>query len=81
MSSAFSDVTGVVNQYFEGLYRSDSKILRRVFHPAALYACASDGSSSAHSSASRRSKRPRFFIAIIPGARARACRGRRWRRR
>lgn len=43
MSSAFSDVTGLVNQYFEGLYRSDSTLLRKVFHPSALYACASDG--------------------------------------
>ena len=43
MSSAFADVTGVVNQYFEGLYRSDSILLRDVFHPSVLYACASDG--------------------------------------
>ena len=43
MSGSFFEVTAVVNDYFEGLYRSDSAILRRVFHPSALYACASDG--------------------------------------
>lgn len=43
MNSAFADVTAVLCDYFEGLYRSDTQILRRVFHPAALYACATDG--------------------------------------
>lgn len=43
MSSAFAEVIPVLNRYFEGLYRSDTAILRQVFHPAALYACASDG--------------------------------------
>jgi hypothetical protein len=43
MTAAFADVTAVLQDYFEGLYRSDTQILRRVFHPAALYACATDG--------------------------------------
>ena len=43
MSGSFVEVAAVVNDYFEGLYRSDSTILRKVFHPSALYACASDG--------------------------------------
>ncbi len=43
MKSAFSDVEAVLADYFEGLYRSDTDILRRVFHPAALYACATGG--------------------------------------
>jgi hypothetical protein len=43
MSGAFVEVTAVVSDYFEGLYRSDSTILRKVFHPSALFACASDG--------------------------------------
>ena len=43
MSGSFVEITAVVSDYFEGLYRSDSAILRRVFHPSALYACASDG--------------------------------------
>lgn len=43
MNPPFDALTAVLLDYFEGLYRSDSQILRRVFHPAALYACASDG--------------------------------------
>ncbi len=43
MNTHFTAVTAVLNDYFDGLYRSDSKILRRVFHPSALYACATDG--------------------------------------
>ena len=43
MNPPFDAVTVVLLDYFEGLYRSDSQILRRVFHPAALYACATDG--------------------------------------
>lgn len=44
MKAAFADVETVLGAYFEGLYHSDTAILRRVFHPAALYACATDGS-------------------------------------
>ena len=44
MNAPFDAVIAVLQDYFEGLYRSDSRILRKVFHPAALYACASDGS-------------------------------------
>lgn len=44
MNAPFDAVIAVLQDYFEGLYRSDSHILRKVFHPAALYACASDGS-------------------------------------
>jgi len=43
MKPAFADVEAVLAAYFEGLYRSDTEILRRVFHPAALYASASGG--------------------------------------
>ena len=43
MNASFDAVIAVLQDYFEGLYRSDSALLRRVFHPAALYACASDG--------------------------------------
>lgn len=44
MTPPFDAVTAVLNDYFDGLYTSDTQLLRRVFHPAALYACASDGS-------------------------------------
>lgn len=43
MDAEFEPVTAVLRDYFEGLYRSDTQILRRVFHPAALYACATSG--------------------------------------
>lgn len=43
MNEPFDAVICVLEDYFEGLYRSDTAILRRVFHPAALYACATDG--------------------------------------
>ena len=47
MSAEFADqyaeLIAVLENYFDGLYRSDSEILRRVFHPSALYACATDG--------------------------------------
>jgi hypothetical protein len=36
-------IVEVLNRYFDGLHHSDTRILRRVFHPSALYACASDG--------------------------------------
>ena len=43
MNAPFNAVIAVLQDYFDGLYRSDTKILRRVFHPQAIYACASDG--------------------------------------
>jgi hypothetical protein len=39
----FAEVAHVLADYFDGLHHSDTAILRRVFHPAAQYACASDG--------------------------------------
>jgi hypothetical protein len=42
-SKAFEAVAHVLRNYFEGLYRCDTQLLRQVFHPAALYACATDG--------------------------------------
>lgn len=41
--TAFSEVIVVLNHYFDGLYHSDTKILRQVFHPGALYACPTGG--------------------------------------
>jgi hypothetical protein len=39
----FDAVIDVLHRYFDGLYHCDTRILRGVFHPAALYACATDG--------------------------------------
>lgn len=41
-SNSLEAVTQVLKNYFEGLYRCDTQLLRQVFHPAALYACATD---------------------------------------
>ncbi|KSV95670.1 MULTISPECIES: nuclear transport factor 2 family protein [Sinorhizobium/Ensifer group] len=40
----FGAVIEVLQGYFDGLYRSDTGLLRQVFHPKALYATATDGS-------------------------------------
>ena len=40
----FADVVRVLSDYFDGLHHGDTSILKRVFHPAAQYACATDGS-------------------------------------
>lgn len=40
----FAAVAAVLGDYFDGIYFSDTSILRRVFHPGALYACATGGS-------------------------------------
>lgn len=37
-------IVALMRTYFDGLYHSDSKRLREVLHPRALYATASDGS-------------------------------------
>ena len=39
----FAGITAAMADYFDGLYLSDTVRLRRVFHPAAQYVCASDG--------------------------------------
>lgn len=38
-----AEVARVLADYFDGLYHGDTTILRRVFHPAAQYACATAG--------------------------------------
>jgi hypothetical protein len=43
MQTSFDAIVDVLKNYFDGLYHCDTKILRNVFHPAALYACAIDG--------------------------------------
>ena len=43
MRGEFGAVAAVLQDYFDGLHHSDTQRLRRVFHPRALYACATDG--------------------------------------
>lgn len=39
----YADVVAVLKDYFDGLHHSDTVRLRRVFHPQAVYATASNG--------------------------------------
>lgn len=41
--SRHAEVIAVLQEYFDGLHHSDTRRLRRVFHPQALYATASNG--------------------------------------
>ncbi|MBI3451400.1 MAG: nuclear transport factor 2 family protein [Rhodospirillales bacterium] len=43
MDPRYAAVTGVLADYFDGLYNSDTAMLARVFHPSAHYVCATDG--------------------------------------
>lgn len=43
VGAEFEAVAAVLQDYFDGLHHSDTQRLRRVFHPRALYACATDG--------------------------------------
>jgi hypothetical protein len=42
-SNSLEAVSQVLKNYFDGLYQCDTQLLRQVFHPAAIYACATDG--------------------------------------
>jgi 4-oxalocrotonate tautomerase len=39
-----ADIAETLAGYFDGLHHSDPDLLARVFHPKAVYACATDGS-------------------------------------
>jgi len=43
MDSRYNDVAAALHDYFDGLYHSDTARLARIFHPQALYACATEG--------------------------------------
>jgi 4-oxalocrotonate tautomerase len=38
-----TSIEGTLQDYFDGLYHSDTTLLRKVFHPQAVYASATDG--------------------------------------
>ena len=44
MVTPFREIVALLERYFEGLHHSDTGLLRQVFHPSALYACATGGS-------------------------------------
>ena len=43
MKAPFDQIIEVLHTYFDGLYHSDTQRLGKVFHPQAIYACATDG--------------------------------------
>ncbi|TAJ41521.1 MAG: nuclear transport factor 2 family protein [Reyranella sp.] len=43
MDTNFAAVAAVLGRYFDGLYNSDTALLRSVFHPKAHYVSATDG--------------------------------------
>ncbi len=42
-TAAYEEVAAALQDYFDGLYHSDTSRLGRVFHPQAHYYCATDG--------------------------------------
>jgi 4-oxalocrotonate tautomerase len=42
MMNQYAEVVDVLSEYFEGLYLSDTKRLKNVFHPRAHYVCATE---------------------------------------
>lgn len=42
-AQAYAEVADALGDYFDGLHFSDTARLRRVFHPQAIYACATEG--------------------------------------
>src|SRR5262245_13669395 len=43
MDPRYGDIAAALTVYFDGLYHSDTQRLRRIFHPRAIYACATEG--------------------------------------
>jgi len=43
MDPRYAELVAVMDDYFDGLYHSDTTRLARVFHPAAKYLCATEG--------------------------------------
>ena len=39
----FTEVSAALQPYFDGLYESDTRKLAQIFHPSAIYACATSG--------------------------------------
>lgn len=51
MDPRYQEVVAALEIYFDGLYHSDTKRLGQVFHPQALYACATEGTLTYHNMA------------------------------
>ncbi|MDH4986647.1 nuclear transport factor 2 family protein [Aminobacter anthyllidis] len=42
-AAAYAEVAAALADYFDGLHFSDTERLRKIFHPEAIYACATEG--------------------------------------
>jgi hypothetical protein len=52
MDARYQEIVAALDLYFDGLYHSDTKRLAWVFHPQAIYACATEGTLLYHTMAS-----------------------------
>jgi hypothetical protein len=52
MDARYQELVTALELYFDGLYHSDTSRLAQVFHPQAIYACATDGTLTYHTMAS-----------------------------
>ena len=43
MDTRYGDIAAALLVYFDGLHHSDTRRLKRIFHPEAIYACATEG--------------------------------------
>ena len=43
MTEAFTEISDVIQTYFDGLYHSDTTLLARAFHPKAQYVSVTEG--------------------------------------
>ncbi len=51
MDTRYQELVAALDIYFDGLYHSDTKRLGKVFHPQAIYACATEGALTYHTMA------------------------------
>ena len=51
MDTRYQELVAALELYFDGLYHSDTKRLGQVFHPQAIYACATEGTLTYHTMA------------------------------
>lgn len=52
MDPRYQELVAALDIYFDGLYYSDTKRLSQIFHPQAIYACATEGTLTYHTMAS-----------------------------
>lgn len=51
MDPRYQELVAALQTYFDGLYHSDTERLAQIFHPQAIYACATEGTLTYHTMA------------------------------